>query len=93
MGQKPEEQLKENFTKQDLKIDGFNSIHYIGERNNGRDTDFKRIKKAVFEELENINVRSPRQPKIILDMLDVSVLHSMFIPDLVVSCILCCICK
>ncbi|MPC33322.1 Zinc finger FYVE domain-containing protein 1 [Portunus trituberculatus] len=71
MGQKPEEQLKENFTKQDLKIDGFNSIHYIGERNNGRDTDFKRIKKVVFEELDNINVRSPRQPKIILDMLDV----------------------
>ncbi|XP_063874556.1 zinc finger FYVE domain-containing protein 1-like isoform X2 [Scylla paramamosain] len=70
MGQKPEEQLKENFTKQDLKIDGFNSIHYIGERNNGRDTDFKRIKKVVFEELSNINVRSPRQPKIILDMLD-----------------------
>lgn len=70
MGQKPEEQLKENFTKQDLKIDGFNSIHYIGERNDGRDTDFKRIKKVVFEELDNINVRSPRQPKIILDMLD-----------------------
>lgn len=72
MGQKPEEQLKENFTKQDLKIDGFNSIHYIGERNNGRDTDFKRIRKVVFEELQNNSVRSPRQPKIILDMLDVS---------------------
>ena len=79
MGQKPEEQLKENFTKQDLKIDGFNSIHYIGERNDGRDTDFKRMKKAVFEELDNINVRSPRQPKIILDMLDVSLIfHHSF---------------
>lgn len=70
MGHKPEEQLKENFTKQDLKIEGFNSIHYIGERNNGRDTDFKRIRKAVFDELQNNSVRSPRQPKIILDMLN-----------------------
>ena len=78
MGQKPEEQLKENFTKQDLKIDGFNSIHYIGERNDGRDTDFNRIRKAVFEELENISVRSPRQPKIILDMLDVSIFFLYF---------------
>ncbi|XP_047501868.1 zinc finger FYVE domain-containing protein 1-like isoform X2 [Penaeus chinensis] len=69
-GQKPEEQLKENFTKQNLKIDGFNSLHYIGERNNGNETDFKRIQEAVFNEIRNNGVRSPRRPKIVLDMLE-----------------------
>ncbi|KAG0716251.1 Zinc finger FYVE domain-containing protein 1 [Chionoecetes opilio] len=70
MSQKPEEILKENFTKQNMSIDAFNSLNYIGERNDGCDTDFSKIKKAVFDELTNMNVRSPRQPKIILDMLD-----------------------
>ncbi|KAK4290957.1 hypothetical protein Pmani_036175 [Petrolisthes manimaculis] len=67
--QRPEEILKENFRRQDLKIDGFNSLHYVGERHSGSDTDFKRIRKAVLEELKNNSVRSPRQPRIVLDML------------------------
>nr|XP_045608689.1 zinc finger FYVE domain-containing protein 1-like isoform X1 [Procambarus clarkii]XP_045608690.1 zinc finger FYVE domain-containing protein 1-like isoform X1 [Procambarus clarkii]XP_045608691.1 zinc finger FYVE domain-containing protein 1-like isoform X1 [Procambarus clarkii]XP_045608692.1 zinc finger FYVE domain-containing protein 1-like isoform X1 [Procambarus clarkii] len=69
-GQKPEEQLKENFTRQNLKIDGFNSLHYIGECNNGSETDFTRIRNAVIEELQNNGIRSPRRPKIVLDMLE-----------------------
>ncbi|KAG7175604.1 Zinc finger FYVE domain-containing protein 1-like [Homarus americanus] len=69
-GHNPEEQLKENFLKQNLKIDGFNSLHYIGEHNTGNDTDFKRMRQAITEELQNNGVRSPRRPKIILDMLE-----------------------
>lgn len=69
-GQTPEEQLKENFVKLNFKIDAFNSLHYIGENFNGSETNFKRLKEAIFEELRNNGVRSPRQPKIILDMLE-----------------------
>ena len=71
-GQTPEEQLKENFVRLNFKIDAFNSLHYIGENCSGGETDFKRLKEAIFGELRNNGVRSPRQPKIILDMLEVN---------------------
>lgn len=69
-GQSPEEQLKENFLKLNYKIDAFNSIHYIGEHCRGDETNFKVLKDAIYQELKNNDIRSPRQPKIVLDMLE-----------------------
>ncbi|XP_076068566.1 zinc finger FYVE domain-containing protein 1-like isoform X2 [Oratosquilla oratoria] len=65
----PEEQLRENFSKLKLKIDGFRGLQYVGMQSGMDDTDFSTIREKVTEELDNRRVRSPRKPGVVLDMI------------------------
>lgn len=68
-GRSPEEQIRENFSRQNMKIEGFADLCYTGEQSTTGDTNFEYLRQVVVKELQNNRVRSARKPGIILDML------------------------
>lgn len=66
------ELLRERFAALDCDMSAFSSIHYVGTRTNGGRTDFSGLIRHVRQEIGNRTVRSPRSPKVILNMLQAS---------------------
>ncbi|CAF4934108.1 unnamed protein product, partial [Rotaria socialis] len=64
------EQLKERFEKMNLSYDAYSSIEYVGTQTpGGESTDFRDIKAAITETLENNKIRSPRNLSVIFKVL------------------------
>ncbi|CAF1118512.1 unnamed protein product [Rotaria magnacalcarata] len=64
------EQLKERFEKMNLSYDAYSSIEYVGtQTSGGESTDFRGIKAAITETLENNKIRSPRNLSVIFKVL------------------------
>ncbi|CAM4930270.1 unnamed protein product [Rotaria socialis] len=64
------EQLKERFEKMNLSYDAYSSIEYVGtQTSGGESTDFRGIKAAITDKLENNKIRSPRNLSVIFKVL------------------------
>ncbi|XP_004536383.1 zinc finger FYVE domain-containing protein 1 isoform X1 [Ceratitis capitata] len=61
-----EDQLRKHFELNNLTINAFSSLRYIGIRTPNRNaTDYSKLKAAIKLEIANTTVRSPRQPSVV----------------------------
>ncbi|XP_014242733.1 zinc finger FYVE domain-containing protein 1-like [Cimex lectularius] len=67
-GRTPEDTLRKNFKEMGLSFDAFSSLCYIGQQTQ-TSTDYSEVLNYMKTELANTTVRSPRNPKLVYNIL------------------------
>lgn len=66
-------QLHKRFHDLNLRTEAFSSVQYVGTQTVTPPTDYKGLLGAVRQQVKNTHTRSPRQPGIVYQALEVSV--------------------
>lgn len=64
--------LQKRFHDLSLGTDAFSSVQYVGTQTIAPPTDYTRLLEAVRQQVANTHTRSPRQPAIVFQALEVS---------------------
>lgn len=66
-------QLQKRFHDLNLRTEAFSSVQYVGTQTITPPTDYEGLLEAVRQQVRNTHTRSPRQPGIVFQALEVSV--------------------
>lgn len=64
--------LQKRFHDLNLGTEAFSSVQYVGTQTIAPPTDYTRLLEAVRQQVKNTHTRSPRQPGIVFQALQVS---------------------
>lgn len=64
--------LQKRFHDLGLRTEAFSSVQYVGTQTITPPTDYNRLLEAVMQQVKNTHTRSPRQPGIVFQALEVS---------------------